>query len=799
MTTMLSDAYRFWRRSPVRGALLLGSCALILALTAANTLVLRASLWFTPPGVESKDQFASLGQHSPEGRFLPVAEADLHKLDDLGFKDNYLAYGPVQQEVRIGGKKWPSADIGLVSDNFFVLLAVGVAQGRTLDASHAGVVLSHAFWKSLGSPPEIVNTLVSIGDLNLSVVGVAAPSFIGLGDAEPDLWVSQRYASAFFEIDLPLPPAIVASAKTELVQSMPLYYGIVRMRSGGDSARLSAWRVRDSPSIVLRTANGPLTLGFNARGHRPVVNPRIDLTPDRTQVVVRYLSILAVLNASLAFLAVLNLLAFWTSRASERSQEIQIRVAVGAKASNLLKLFVVEAAPFLTGILLLALPLAFLQVWLLRTVEPFDTYLVARGATLGLADFAPGFVVLLSIGVVAVAAPWLNLRGNALKSRALGAAASVGRLRNATSWTQWVLTVLISMIVGISFLVGHRLSNVGWGGSTDPQLVSLGALSSTEGMMELVDAHPEALAAVQTAPLTALQIRSNCYIAGGNGDRFALYFNRATASAFPVMGLELLAGKLYERGESGKLVISESAAKRISNDIQSVIGRQLVRVNELDDSQDETFQIVGVVTNVHYDDVRSAAEQVGYLAVEQVSPHESVLATPRGVSLMQAHGSKQASKSQWEAQLAAAEPISAVLHKQSRTELLLSWTTMAYAAIALALMLLGLLAQARTELTQQSRSFALRVAVGAKLGRVTREFITKPALLALSAVLPMLVALAVTSGLWIPKLPLLHVTDWTLIAGVVLVVVTLFSACLAFLARRRLGAADLANLLRVER
>ena len=77
MMPMLADARRFWRKSPVRGLLLLASCALILALTATNTLVLRSSLWFSPPGVQSTERFASLGQHSPEGRFLPVAETDL--------------------------------------------------------------------------------------------------------------------------------------------------------------------------------------------------------------------------------------------------------------------------------------------------------------------------------------------------------------------------------------------------------------------------------------------------------------------------------------------------------------------------------------------------------------------------------------------------------------------------------------------------------------------------------------------------------------------------------------------------
>ena len=281
--------------------------------------------------------------------------------------------------------------------------------------------------------------------------------------------------------------------------------------------------------------------------------------------------------------------------------------------------------------------------------------------------------------------------------------------------------------------------------------------------------------------------------------RFTLYFNRATPSAFPVLGVELLAGRMYANLEEGKLVVSASAARAIAADVRSAVGRHLVRINELDDREDETYEIIGVVADVHYDDVRSAAELVGYLPVEEVTPNASLVAAEQGMSLLQVHGEGQASTAAWVQQLAQADRVSDLLRRQSRTELLLSRATMGYAAVALALMLLGLLAQARTELTQQARSFALRVVVGARLGQVTREFITRPLLLAVSAVAPLLAMLAATTKVWLPRLPLLRAGDVMIVAGVVVVVVVVFSACLAWLARRRLGAVDLANLLRVER
>ena len=102
------DAWRFWRRSFGRGLLLLSSCSLIVALAAVNTVVLRSSLWFTPPGVTADKSFVTLGQRTPEGRFEPVALRDLDRLGAWFARDSYAAYGTADADIRFGGRAWPA-------------------------------------------------------------------------------------------------------------------------------------------------------------------------------------------------------------------------------------------------------------------------------------------------------------------------------------------------------------------------------------------------------------------------------------------------------------------------------------------------------------------------------------------------------------------------------------------------------------------------------------------------------------------------------------------------------------------
>jgi predicted permease len=83
-----------------------------------------------------------------------------------------------------------------VSGNYFAVLGAAMTMGRMLNAAddqtpgaHPVVVLSHGFWqRRFGSDPEIIGKTLILKSQSFTVVGVAAPDFIGTGKRAPDVW-----------------------------------------------------------------------------------------------------------------------------------------------------------------------------------------------------------------------------------------------------------------------------------------------------------------------------------------------------------------------------------------------------------------------------------------------------------------------------------------------------------------------------------------------------------------------------------------------------------------------------------
>ena len=87
----------------------------------------------------------------------------------------------------------------LVSGNYFDVLGVGAAAGRTLGpdddrtpGSHPVVVLSYAFWqRRLAGAPDVVGRSVTVNGTPFTVVGVAKRGFFGTQPGfGPDIWAS---------------------------------------------------------------------------------------------------------------------------------------------------------------------------------------------------------------------------------------------------------------------------------------------------------------------------------------------------------------------------------------------------------------------------------------------------------------------------------------------------------------------------------------------------------------------------------------------------------------------------------
>src|SRR5258705_1412770 len=99
-------------------------------------------------------------------------------------------------ETQGRGSKPELVYAALVSGDYFSAFDGQAQLGRTLGTEDDRVsaapaaVLSNSFWqRRFGSDPAIVGKTVTIQNQQITVVGVAAPSFVGVTPQIPDLWI----------------------------------------------------------------------------------------------------------------------------------------------------------------------------------------------------------------------------------------------------------------------------------------------------------------------------------------------------------------------------------------------------------------------------------------------------------------------------------------------------------------------------------------------------------------------------------------------------------------------------------
>jgi hypothetical protein len=419
---------------------------------------------------------------------------------------------------------------------------------------------------------------------------------------------------------------------------------------------------------------------------------------------------------------------------------------------------------------------------------------------LGAEDFLPSLAVLFVIGVIAIAAPLSNVLQGSLRSGFFGATAATTRRRLAMSGVQWVLVALVAGLAGASLLAGYRMSRASWGGEGDPLLVRLTFSERRQPLLDALHANAGSAATVEVEPLGVLTVKHDAFVPGldARGRRLALYENVWSPAAVTQLGVALRAGRVYAAHSENEAMVSESYARALGVAPEALLNRPLIRV-AADGRELTPRTIVGVLGDVHYNDLRTAPEMVVYVAPE-AGKAAATLLLPRSErgridAALRAAGEDR----EIAAALTSVVSMREIRDDRARTETLLSFGTFAYALLALALLMLGIVAEARMQLAQRGRELALIVSLGARLEQAVLRFLRAPLLVAAAAVLVVSFGAAVVRERWLAPFPLLATNDVWNIGGTVLLTVGVFALALIGLATLRLKTLSLAELLRTER
>jgi predicted permease len=331
---------RMIMKKPGSNAAVVVALALGIAMTAAVFSFVNALLLRPPAGVKAT------------GRLLEIW---LHKRDSAGAQSYFPFTYPDYTDYRDHSSSleglvafdgdgtraiWNRSGEGqviqgqLVSGNFFSLLGVSAALGRTLSntddqlgSPQSVVVLSHSFWQGkLGADPSIVGRTLVLNGATFNVVGVAPAGFTGMLVAtDPDFWAPLTAQEQF------------THDKGRLTDRHG-YWLIVagRMKPGVDAVRAQAEMH---------------VLAHQAELDHPDTNKNLDamvypatLVPGPYRgYVSAFTGLLLAVFALVLMIACTNAASLLLARATHRAREMAIRSALGAGRARLIRQILVES------------------------------------------------------------------------------------------------------------------------------------------------------------------------------------------------------------------------------------------------------------------------------------------------------------------------------------------------------------------------------------------------------------------------------------------------------------------------
>ncbi len=376
-----------------------------------------------------------------------------------------IAYVPLGfNKIAIRAGKVPQEAAGeMVSGNYFTGLGVAPECGRLLtpedERAHAPVVvLNYGLWnRSFGHDCNAVGHTLSIKGVPFTIIGVAAPRFIGLNGDPTDLWIPLQTRPDF--------NAWGSEAKNYYADPswwcLPL---AARLKPG-----LTKTKAEAAMAPLFRRAAYAHLGGQPRRGEKP---PTLQLVDTRglsgyRDAYEKPLTLLLIMVGAVLIIACGNVSMLLAARNAARQREFGIRLALGGSRGRLFRQLFAESFVLVASGALLG--------WLFASVA---TEALARWSEIGASLTPDRRVLLFTLAVSLVAgfvfglAPLIGLArisvGETLKTSASTAFRSVSRVRtgNLTAVLQVALCLVLLISTALLVRTLRNLENVNLGMNT---------------------------------------------------------------------------------------------------------------------------------------------------------------------------------------------------------------------------------------------------------------------------------------------------------------------------------------------
>ncbi len=666
-----------------------------------------------------------------------------------------VAYGSATFDLSSGGEARPAEGL-FVSGRFFHLLEGRAERGRLIEAGDdvrgcgsPGAVISAAFWqKEFGGAGDIVGRALRLDGQPVPIIGVVNRGFAGIEVG--------RRTDAY----LPICARPLLKRSDPGIDARAVWWlaAFGRLEPGTTIEQAKAELASRSPAIFQSTV-APNYAPEDAKGYQAFQLSAFPAGTGVSGLRARYsdsLTVLLSIAGLVLLIACANLANLMLARGAARAREISLRLAIGASRRRVFRQLIAES-------LLLAGLGAAAGIWLaLALSRLLVAILVSDGGpwTLDLAiDWRlAGFTVALAVVACLLFGLWPAWRATrtqpseVLRRSGRGLTADRGRFIVRRVLVVSQIAISLVLVVGALLFVGtlENLTTADFGFSDRdvltanldlrPAGVAPGAmLVFQQRLLDRLRAVPDVAQASSAAivPVSGSGWNETVIIDGEKKDGHP-DANRVSASFFQALAVPFISGRTFDArdkvGAPPVAIVNEAFAAKYLG--ANPIGRSF-RLEVGPGDPDPTFEVIGVVHNTKYRDLREPLGPIMYFADTQEaepSPFITVVVRARHDSAALRASLMRAVADVHPAITVTLQSMTEQIQSTLLRERLMAALSGGFAALAVVLAAVGLYGLMAYGVARRRNEIGVRVALGATRGRIVLMIVRETAILVVAGV-----------------------------------------------------------------